>query len=497
MIKVLLTIGAIQLLQMVVLLARTKGLALLLGPELLGVLAVIDKLIAVFAQTASLSLPFAALRFLPSLWASNPKEFYRLLRGMSTLLLGLSCLAVAVGLVITVVEPGAWGTQLAPYWPILLAAFLTVPVQAFVPFVQNATAAAFAPNRSMLFALAHAAVLSLTGVIGAWGFGLQGIYALYVVPAALLVGFAVARLNTAVDPEVQQPVPILKAVGLPPQIWRFGLALLALTFLAPYAALFVHYRVLRDLGPEAAGWMQAAIGISLAVRTILGSAHPVFLTPNVNRGGTPEERMQWASDFQKTLCLLTGAVLPPLLLFPDIAVRLLYSSAFLPGARFVFLFVLVEIVTLLAGTYQSLVLALDRLGYHVAQNMVAQGLMILVGAVAIRRFGISGAALAALSAQLFLYISTTLFLRISFGLRLSMRSGLLALYLVAVLLLAGIVGRNDTGVHWHSLLLLRSGVYVALLGGLALFLTRADQIRLRELFRELSNRALAVAGRDA
>ena len=93
MIKVLFTIGAIQLLQMVVLLARTKGLALLLGPELLGVLAVIDKLIAVFAQTASLSLPFAALRFLPSLWASNPREFYRRLRGMSTLLLGLSCLA--------------------------------------------------------------------------------------------------------------------------------------------------------------------------------------------------------------------------------------------------------------------------------------------------------------------------------------------------------------------------------------------------------------------
>jgi O-antigen/teichoic acid export membrane protein len=77
MIKVLFTIGAIQVLQMTVLLARTKGLALLLGPEQVGLLAVIDKLVAVFVQTASLSLPFAALRFLPSLWISNPPEFYR------------------------------------------------------------------------------------------------------------------------------------------------------------------------------------------------------------------------------------------------------------------------------------------------------------------------------------------------------------------------------------------------------------------------------------
>jgi PST family polysaccharide transporter len=482
MIRVLFTIGAIQLLQMVVLLARTKGLALLLGPEQVGVLAVIDKLIAVFVQAASLSLPFAAIRFLPSLWVSDRHEFSRRLRGMSAVLLALSCAATALGLIATLVEPRAWGDQLARYWPIVAVAFLTIPAQAFVPFVQNATAAAFAPNRSMLFALAHAVVFAMAGLLGAWTFGLRGIYTLYVVPATLLCGFAVARLNMPGGAAPQPPVSILTAARLPREIWRFGLALFALTFLAPYAALFVHYQVLRDLGPEAAGWMQAAIGISLAVRTVLGSAHPVFLTPNVNRGGTPDQRMQWASDFQKTLCLLCGAVVPPLLLFPDLAVRLLYSSRFLPGARFVVLFVLVEIVTLLAGTYQSLVLALDRLGYHVTQNMIAQGLMIVVGALTIRRFGIAGAALAALSAQLFLYVSTTIFLRRTFGLRLSRRAGFLALYLVTILVVSGLLGRGGTDLNWHTLFL-RAGVYVALSIGLALFLTRADLARLGELLR--------------
>jgi len=491
-IKVLFTVGAIQLLQMAVLLLRTKGLALLLGPEQLGVLAVIDKLVAVFVQTASLSLPFAAIRFLPSLWDADRREFFTRLRGMSVVGVGLPGVAVAIGIGVTLINPSAWGIELAPYRPILLVAFLTIPAQALVPFITNATASALAPSRSMLFALVHAAVFAVCGLLGAWAFGLRGIYALYVVPATALAGVVLVRLNTPM-PRSPMPPLLASARALPREIWRFGFALLALTFLAPYAALFVHYRVLRDLGPQASGWMQAAIGISLAVRAVLGSAHPVFLTPNVNRGGPAEQRMQWASDFQKTLCLLTAVVLPPLLLFPDIAVRLLYSADFVPAARFVFLFVLVEVVTLLAGAYQPLVLALDRLGYHVAQNMTAQGIMIVVGALAIPRFGIAGAALAALSSQVFLYISTTVFLRRSFGLRLPPRPTALSLYLVAILIGAGLVGRTPAALQAQDLGL-RTAIYLAFVAGLALFLTRADYARLRELTRELTGWKLGVTG---
>jgi enterobacterial common antigen flippase len=488
-IKVLFTIGAIQLLQMAVLLVRTKGLALLLGPDQVGILAVIDKLVAVFVQTASLSLPFAALRFLPALSGSDPRGFFTRLRGMSVVVVGLSILAMAAGLTIALTSPARFGSELAPYWPVLVIAFLTIPAQTLVPFVTNATAATFAPNRSMLFALAHAAVFAGAGLLGGWWFGLRGIYALYVLPATALVIVALIRLSTPAGTHLQLPSPAASALALPRDIWRFGVTLLGLTFLAPYAALFIHYRVLKDLGPEAAGWMQAAIGISLAVRTVLGSPSTVFLTPNVNRGGTPEQRALWASDFQKTLCLLTAVVLPPLLLFPDLAVRLLYSSEFLPGASFVFLFVLVEIVTLLAGTYQSLVLALDRLGYHVTQNMLAQGVMIAVGALTIRRFGIAGAAVAALSSQVFLYISSAIFLRRSFGLRLSPRPAALAIYLVAILVVAGMVGRTPALFEMRDLTI-RAMVYVISLAGLMLFLTRADYVRLGALGRELSGYVL-------
>jgi enterobacterial common antigen flippase len=484
MIKAIFTIGAIQFVQMAVLLVRTKGLALLLGPEQVGVLAVIDKLLAVFAQTASLSLPFAALRFLPSLWTAAPAAFYARLRGMSAVTLGLSVVATAIGLALTLTDAGRWGAQLRPYAPVVLLALLTIPAQMLLPFVTNATAATMSPNRSMVVALGHAVVFAASGLAGAWWFGLPGIYALYALPATLLLGTLAMRLNR---PPIGLEVPSLaaSAAALPGEVWRFGLAMVGLTFLAPYAALFVHYRVLADIGPEAAGWMQAAIGISLAVRTVLGSAHPVFLTPNVNRGGAPEDRMHWANEYQKTLCILIGIVLPPLLLFPGVAIQLLYSAEFGPGADYVFLFVLVEIVTLFAGTYQSLVLALDRLWYHVTQNLIAQGLMIVVGMAAIRPLGIAGAALAALSAHAFLYVSTSLFLHRSFGIRVSTRSALLSVYVVAMIVVAGLIGRLP-GTFELPVLALRAAVYALLVLPLAAFLTRDDRLRIRDMARKFA-----------
>jgi O-antigen/teichoic acid export membrane protein len=488
MIKVLFTIGAVQVATMAVMLVRTKGLAMLLGPEQFGVLAVIDRLVAVLVQTASLSLPFAAIRFLPALWTTDRRAFTQRLRAMSATLLAFASICTVLAVGVTIVDPARWGDGLAPYASVLLAAFLTIPIQAGVPFVQNATAAAFAHNRAMLVNLAHAAVFAASGIAGAWWFGLAGIYALYGLPAAVFLVVALAPLIRPGD-ATAEPSGVTRPFALPREMWRFGLTLLALAFMAPYAWLFVHYRVLSDLGPQASGWMQAAIGISLAVRGVLGSAHPVFLTPHLNRGGTGEERMRWATDYQKTLCFLIGVVLPPLLLFPDLAVRVLYSAEFLPGAQFVVLFVVAEILTLFAGTYQGVVLALNRLGYHVTQNLLAQVVMIVVGALTIRRFGIAGAALAAIATQFFLYVSTSIFLH-AIGLRIPKRIALLTLYVVAMLAATGIVGQMPTTFAWGNLLV-RGGAYLASVAGLAAFLTRHDDYpRLRELAREFTPAAL-------
>lgn len=200
--------------------------------------------------------------------------------------------------------------------------------------------------------------------------------------------------------------------------------------------------------------------------------------------------MRWAVRFQRSLCLITGVLVPPLLLFPSVAVRLLYTTEFLPGAAFVFAFVLVEVIGLMAATYQAIVLAVDRLVFHVAQNIAAQVLMVGVGWIAIPKLGIAGAALAAFAAQIFLYVATTAFLSRSLSLRLPSNSTWLTLYVVGTLLVAGIAGRAELQWEWTNVLL-RLTLGLIVVGGLAAFMTREELLRLDGLRRSLLARSQA------
>jgi len=199
MLKVLLTIGFLQLLTMLAMLVRTKALALLLGPEQVGIMAVIDKLLAVICQTISLSLPFAAVRFLPELWGRDREGFAVLFRRMRNLLLLLALLAAGAGVVVTAGFPGVLGEQLLPYRRVVLVAFLGVPVLTLAPFLTNAIAGRLEQNRSMVFALGHAVVLTVTGVVGVLWSGLLGAYLLYALAGFALVA-VVSRHVVGVPP---------------------------------------------------------------------------------------------------------------------------------------------------------------------------------------------------------------------------------------------------------------------------------------------------------
>ena len=481
----MLSIGGLQLLTMVVLLARTKTLALLLGPDQYGIMAVIDKLLALTAQVASLSLPFAALRFLPSVWVADRAAFARQMRAMGFAVLALSMAASACGIVATAVFDVRWGDELVAFRWIIAAGFLTVPVLALVPFLQGALAGRLAHRESQTFQLAHAIAFTASGIIGALLAGLPGIYVAYALFGALVVIWRARALQREAGPA--PPLSGARDLLLPRQVWRFSLVMFGVAFLTPYAALYTHYQVLEHAGASAAGWMQAALGIALAVRGILGTGHAVFLTPNVNRGGSPGDRMQWAVAYQRTFCLLAVVIVPPLLLAVDIAVHLLYSSAFTPAARVVFLFVLVEVVGLLAGTYQALIVSLDRLAFHVLQNVTAQLLIIVVAWWLVPQAGIAGVAAATLAAQAFLYAATSLYLRIRFGLRPDARTGALTAYLVAVVIIAGLAGRTGPTLAAGTFLL-RAALYAGLVAVLPLLTTSDERRRARTMARNAAGR---------
>ncbi|MEO8483476.1 MAG: hypothetical protein ABI634_14785 [Acidobacteriota bacterium] len=445
MVRAVLTIGVLQFLSMCLLFGRTKIVALALGPETVGAMSVVDKLTALVSQTLSLSLPFAALRFLPAALRESPAARNVLYRQMLSVSLALIVPATAVCVGISVFKPAFWGADLLPYRLSVIVAFCSLPVVGLVPLLTNAYAGGLDHDRSMWFTIAQSTTLFLAAVAAAAGLGLIGYYGTYAAIGGVLVLVAARHLAWSEPGQAHPPLSLRDRFRLPPAIWRFAAALLALTFAAPYGSLYVQYTSLHLYGAAASGILQAAVGISLTVRTLLGTAHALFLTPQVNRQGDPAARMAWANEFQRVTALLFVLTLPPLLLFADVAVRILYSGKFVGASAFVALFVAAEVVTLLSGTYQALIIASDRMLFHVLQNLAAQALLIGIVTVALPRVGLVGAGLAALAAPLFLYATTLIFLRRAYNVRVSREAAWMALLASTILAVCGAIGARYTG----------------------------------------------------
>jgi PST family polysaccharide transporter len=393
----------LQLVTMLLLMARTKILAVTVGVDGVGTIANLDALTALITQTLSLSMPFAALRFLPAALRESPVEMDALYRRMRLLLVGLLLPAALVCIALALTAPRVFGIALIPYRRTLLLAFAGLPVVGLMPFLINASAGAVGHGQAMRLTIVHTGVMVIAALAAAAGGSVDAFYAVYAILGTIVVVDATRRIVPAGLANADRiPLTLRDAVRLPPAMWQFAAWLLPLTFLAPYAIWFVKYSTLRLYGVDAAGILQGAIGISLSVRALLGAAQAVFLTPNVNRQGDAAARMAWANEFQRTYGLLFAVVLPPLLLFADVALRILYAPAFLPGSAFVAFFVAAEVLSLISSTYQSLIIAGNSMRFHVLQNLSAQALLAGTAAVALPRLGLVGAGIAVVVAPVFM-----------------------------------------------------------------------------------------------
>jgi antigen flippase len=476
-IRALVGIGLLQLVSMLLLMARTKILAITVGAQGVGTIANLDALAAVIAQTLSLSLPFAALRFLPATIRTSANETDLLYRRMRLILLLLLIPATLACVLTALVAPQLFGSALVPYRRTMILALAGLPVIGLMPFLTNAYAGSVGHMQSMRLTIAHAAVMVVAAAVAAAGLGVDGFYAVYAVLGVVLVIVATRRLTV---PGFQGPrvrLSVREAFRLPPAIWRFAAWLLPLTFLAPYASWFVKYTTLRLYGADTAGILQGAIGISLSVRALLGAAYAVFLTPNVNRQEDVGARMAWANEFQRTSAVLFSITLPPLLLFSDVALRLLYAPAFLAGSAFVALFVASEVLTMLSGTYQALIIADNRMRFHVLQNLAAQALLVTTAAITLPTIGLAGAGLASLAAPVFLFGSTLVFLHRAHGVRLSSGAARASILVVVILAVAGTLGSRLPGLA-PSVLALKAAVCVLLWAASLAAVPAEDRARL-------------------
>ena len=465
--EAIVTLGGIQALTMLAGLARTKVLALLLGPGGLGMVSVIDQLVSLITQIGSLSLPFAALKFLSRDGVEEREQFARSYRALVLALLAATASAAGVALVLAAVRPQLLGSDLGPYRAPLVAALLGVPALAAFPMLRNVLASLVRYRESGAFAFGNAVALVATTYVGVRVGGLTGMYL-----GNLLVGVlstvAIAiylwrAYGLRLRVRGESPVKVLRAH---PGLVAFSTSMYVLAFTSPTTYLVSRLVVLSHQGMVAVGLLSAAYGVGLALRVVLTQANQQFLTPLVNRRIGVEARAVAVSEYLRVLMVILVAGGMAVVLFPRLWVTLLYSHRFAEAAGYLFAFVMSEIILLVAGVYTALLIGYDDLRGFVAltvvSNLVTIGLTILI----VPRLGPFGVGLAFLAGNGVMMVLSMARLATRHAAR---AAGQAMKYVVAALALLGAAGWWATDPHgppvaWRIVAyVLGSGAFLGLL----------------------------------
>ena len=440
MFRALASIGAIQIVIMLVGLVRSKVLSVLLGPAQFGVVSTIDQTVMTIVTLSALSLPFTALKFMSNTHSQGHELFQRT---YSSFLRTLSCLAVGGAIAAAAVltfRPGLFGEDLAHYRQYLLVGVLAVPALALHIFFVNTLAAAQASTASAGLSLAVSALLAAAAVIGAVTHGLAGLYVLSVTAGLVSTAMTLAYLRRRLGLRIcSRAASIVRDLRENPEIVTQSAFFYAAMSAYALGMLATRYVTFASLGELQAGLLQAQMSLALTVGAVVAPMSNLYLAPLVNRRNTVVAKMRAADDFagKIAILLLFGAM--PVVLFPRFAITVLFSTAFAPAAQLLFLFILWQCLFQIVYVYMQLLIGADDVAFMTLATCASY---IVAGAlfpVLIPIVGTAGAAIALIAGLAGAGTAAVLRLRLKFNCAVGSQTWCRSAYALLVIVLGGML----------------------------------------------------------
>ncbi len=411
MLKTIISLAFIQLIGVVINTARTKIFALLLGPAGYGVVATIDQLVTSVSQFANLSIPFTALKFLSYCHSIGEESYRKSYSAFLKIILLLALLATLIAVLILPVLLESLDPQLAKYQQPVLIALFGVPATMLLVYFIHMFASRQQTFRSISLSVVSVAVLALFGSIGCVLAGIPGIY-LATIPAStfLIIGIVIYA-------QVKMKLPFHYGSLLD---WKGSNVLTgivqtaAFTYLAVsvYSAmlLLARYEAITALGEEATGYLQAMLAVALSLGAALTPSNTLYFTPYVNRAIPATEKIAAAHRFLPRLMFLYALGALPVLLFPELTLRILFSNRFIEAATVLPAFVIWQCLFQAASIYQQLLMGLDDVRGFAALTIT--GNIIVIGCCLwiTKLYGLAGIAVA------FILGSVTILILVAFRL---------------------------------------------------------------------------------
>ncbi|MBI4454511.1 MAG: oligosaccharide flippase family protein [Acidobacteria bacterium] len=470
MLRIFFAIGTIQVLIIIVNLVRSKVIAVLLGPEGIGVISVVDQIVQVVAQITAFSVPFSAVKFLSRSHSEGIEAFKKTYSVLLRLLLWLAFTGAAISVGLVGLSGDLLSREILPYRSVLIVALLAVPIMALGGFTSNVLAAAQKPRLSATLTLVMVVAIALAACIGVPLWGIPGLYWSSLLAGTLVTVAVLAYLYR----EFRLPVwngsgSIVRELKSNPEIVLFSLILYIASFTHPLSYLIARYSVLKNLGEAQAGLLHAAIILAGSMGMVIAPVNGLFLTPIVNRNIAKKEKMQRAIEFQKKLVLIFTVAAIPVVLFPKLILTLLLSSLFAEASKFIFAFVVSQYLLLLAGVFQALIIGLDDLKTYGLICLAGHSIAGLFSWLLVPHYGIHGVSTAFVISGSGIFGMTWMRLRGKHGFTMTSSSILLMIYGLAAVSVASLLfGKHeDLGIQTVSL---KSGFYLLFLGSVFLFI---------------------------
>jgi O-antigen/teichoic acid export membrane protein len=490
MLRVIVSIGILQFLCALMGLVRSKVVAVLAGPEGVGLISIIDQVVQTIAQFSALSLPYASMRFLSRSHSEGPDVFRACYAAFLKGLLILSCAGMFVAIGLLLVRPDIFGAEIYAQKHLLLIALFGVPPAILSGFLINVLAAARRPNTSATVGLITAVALAISSSLGILLAGVGGLYVGNVLFNLLIVAGVLAYVRSKLGlPMYDRGASMFGELRRNRDIIPFAALQYFATLMYSCSFLAARYTVLRGQGELSTGLLQAVMALSMALGTVLNPANGLFLTPMMNRTDlTANDKIRKAVEFQKKLLLILAVVALPLALFPEFILTILFSAKFVVAGRFLALFVVWQVLLQLAGVYQSLLIGLDDLKAYTAITAGAYVASMVLFWWLTPVYGITGVGIGFCASGAIILVLGGARLGVKHRFAPSRSLFLLLAYVVTVLLLAGkvtaLVNPTPTG------LFIKGASYAGAVACLWLFLNQEERNALRDVIRTRQLRRL-------
>lgn len=416
MFRVIFSIGFLQAVTIIINAVRTKIFAVLLGPSGFGVVATIDQFVLSVCHFSNLSLPFTALRFLSRSHSISEEQFQKSYAGFIKAIASLGLLATLILLLYLPPNLARFDPQLAKYRTPVSIALLGIPATMLLVFLVHVWAARQKAIQSVLLTTISAGVIALFGSVGCFLGGISGVY-LAIVPAsfALVVALVIyARLKM----DLPLHVPAKSAEGkirINPEIINTAMAnYIAVCFYSGFL-LLARYLSITRLSEEAAGLLQAGLAISLSIGAVLGPANILYLAPYLNRVMPVEAKMQSVDKFLPRVLVLYCLGALPVLLFPELTLRILFSGQFIDAVGILRILLVWQCLFQVASVYQQLLIGLNDVKVYCVITSVGYGGGAALCLWLIGTLGLTGIAIAFAVSALFITCSAAVRLRLKHG----------------------------------------------------------------------------------